>query len=309
MKILITGGGGYIGSYLLNNLPKKYHIICLDHGTRYKQLKKSTKNNVTFIKGDTSDAEMLEKILKKGIDIIIHLSGGAGNPICLKDPKKAVLTHILGTQILIQKSLKYEVERFIHVSTISVYSTFKKRKMPLTEKMNLMPDDFYGSVKMIAEKYVQENHPNHIILRLTNLYGKIKKFDNEKSEVIENFMNSGLKNSDITIYGDGKQKLDFIHIKDVCSCILSVIENPSIKNEIFNVGSGKLFSIEKIAKLILTSIKKQHKTESKIVKVPSPTGKIWPDRLMSINKIKKKLGWKPKISLNNGIELMLNSKD
>ena len=72
MKILITGGGGYIGSYIINNLPEKYDIICLDHGKKYSQFNKSVKKNVTFIKGDITDSKLLEKIMSKGIDTIIN---------------------------------------------------------------------------------------------------------------------------------------------------------------------------------------------------------------------------------------------
>ena len=110
MKILITGGGGYIGSYIINNLPKKYDIICLDHGKKYSQFDESVKNNVTLIKGDVTDSKLLEKIMSKGIDTIIHCAGTVGNSVCMEDPMSAISSHIHGTQLLIKKSIKFKVK-------------------------------------------------------------------------------------------------------------------------------------------------------------------------------------------------------
>ena len=278
MKILITGGGGYIGSYIINNLPKKYDIICLDHGKKYSQFNKSVKNNVTFIKGDVTDSNLLEKIMNKGIDTIIHCAGGAGNPVCMEAPMNALSSHIHGTQLLIQKSIKFKVKRFIYMSTIAVYSTFRKRKIPFTEKTALKPDDFYGTLKMIAEIYIKENQPNHVILRLAN------------------------------VYGTGKQKIELVHIKDVYNCILTILKNSKIKGEIFNVGSGKLVSIEELATIISNSGKKFYRYEPKVKKISGRKDKVWPDRFMSINKIKKITGWKPKVSLKQGIDKLIENE-
>ena len=307
MKILITGGGGYIGSYIINNLPKKYDIICLDHGKKYSQFNKSVKNNVTFIKGDVTDSNLLEKIMNKGIDTIIHCAGGAGNPVCMEDPMNALSSHIHGTQLLIQKSIKFKVKRFIYMSTIAVYSTFRKRKIPFTEKTELKPDDFYGTLKMIAEKYIKENQPNHVILRLANVYGFNQNF-NQQGGAIMNFIHAVLEKTNITIYGTGKQKMELVHIKDVYNCILTILKNSKIKGEIFNVGSGKLVSIEELATIISNSGKKFYRYEPKVKKISGRKDKVWPDRFMSINKIKKITGWKPKVSLKQGIDKLIENE-
>ena len=308
MKILITGGGGYIGSYIINNLPKKYDIICLDHGKKYSQFDESVKNNVTLIKGDVTDSKLLEKIMSKGIDTIIHCAGTVGNSVCMEDPMSAISSHIHGTQLLIEKSIKFKVKRFIYMSTLAVYSTFTKRKIPFTENTELKPDDFYGTLKMIAEKHIQKNQPNYVILRLANVYGKARKAQNKtKLGVVENFIDAILEKTNITIYGTGKQKMELVHIKDVYNCVLTILQNSNIKGEIFNVGSGKLVSIEELATAISKSSKKFYRYEPEIKKISNRNDKVWPDRFMSICRIKKKIGWKPKISLTNGIELMLEN--
>ena len=308
MKILITGGGGYIGSYIINNLPEKYDIICLDHGKKYSQFNKPAKKNVTFIKGDITDSKLLEKIMSKGIDTIIHCAGTVGNSLCMEDPMNAISSHIHGTQLLIEKSIKFKVKRFIYMSTLAVYSTFAKRKTPFTENTELKPDDFYGTLKMIAEEYIQKNQPNYVILRLANVYGKARKTQNKtKLGAVENFIYAILEKTNITIYGTGKQKIELVHIKDVYNCVLTILKNSKMKSDVFNVGSGKLVSIEELATTISKSGKKFYGYEPKIKKISNRNDKIWPDRFMSIYKIKKKIGWKPEISLTNGIELMLKN--
>ena len=309
MKILITGGGGYLGSYLINNLPNTYDIICLDHGKQYSQFNKLN-NNITFIKGDITDSNLLEKIFMKKIDVIINCAGNAGNSVCMKDPVNSIFSHINGTKLLIQKSKKFKVKRFIHISSISVYSIIKKRKISIPEKTILEPDTFYGALKMLAENYVQENYSNYVILRLANIYGKFRYTQNKsKFGVIEHFINAALKKENITIYGSGKQKMEFIHIDDVFNCILMIIKNPEIKNEIFNVGPGKLISVAKIAKIISKSSKKVLKYEPEIKKLSNTSEKTYTKTHMSIHKIKQKINWSPKISMINGLELMLRSKE
>ena len=121
LKILVTGGGGFIGSFLVQQLSRKHEIIILDHGNRYKILKKKIKKNVEFVLGDITDEKILDRILKKNIDVIIHLAGVLGNNACMNDPVNAVISHVNGTRVLIKKSKHYHVKRFIFASSQAVY--------------------------------------------------------------------------------------------------------------------------------------------------------------------------------------------
>jgi nucleoside-diphosphate-sugar epimerase len=310
MKLLITGGGGYLGSGLLVGLPNKYNIICLDYGPRYPLLKKIIKDNVKLIEGDITDINLLNKIMKKGVDTIIHLAGYVGNDACMTNPSKAVMTNIYGTHLLLQSSLKNHVKHFIFASTQSVYSTFKARSTRLSETTGLEPDDLYGSTKAVAEYEIRDSPQKYTILRFANIYGVIKGIKGiQKSGAIEKFIKASFEGSDITIFGIGKQKIDYIHIKDVSRCIEMIIENSLIKNKIYNVGSGKPHSIKEIAEIISDYSEKLYNHKTRIKKKTAPKNKIWPDRLMSIEKIKRELKWRPTISLKEGIyEMMENMR-
>ena len=307
MKILITGGGGFIGSFLLNQLSVNHKLISIDHGSRYKILEKKLSENVEFVKGDITDKILMNQILKKGIDVIIHLAGVLGNSACMNNPSEAILSHVHGTQILTREAKKYKVKKLIFASSQAVYSTFKIRKNPLNEKMKLYPDDLYGAVKTMAESNIQDSGLDFVILRFANVYGFNQSF-NQQGGAIMNFMNALTKKSKMSIFGSGKQKIDYIELVDISDCIKIILNNSKLKNETFNVGSGKLTSIIDIAKIISNIGQKHFGHSTKITKIPAPDRKIWPDRLMSINKIKKTTGWKPKVSLKQGIEKLIEMR-
>ena len=156
MKILITGGGGFIGSFLAEQLSKNHNVVVLDHGKRYRILKKKIKKNIEFVIGDISDEKILDRIFKKNIEVVIHLAGSLGNNACMNNPVDAVLSHVHGTHLLIKKSRECQIKRFIFASSQAVYSTFKIRKSRLNENMKLEPDDLYGILKSVAEKLAIE---------------------------------------------------------------------------------------------------------------------------------------------------------
>lgn len=306
MKIFVVGGGGFIGGALLVNLPYKYKLICLDHGQRYPKLQTLIKDNVRLIEGDIADINLIDRIMQEGIDVVINLAGGGGNATCMRNPSNAVMTYTYGTHLLLQKSLKYRVKHFIFASSQSVYSTFKPRRMPLTEDMELEPDDLYGALKAAAEYEIRDSRLNYTILRFANVYGYGSGLTSvQTGGAIENFIKAVYDGSDITIFGTGEQKIDYVHIGDVSHVIEMILENSHIKNEIFNVGSGELHSIEEIAKIVSEVSEKVYKHKVNIKKIPAPEGKIWPDRLISIEKIKHKLKWRPSISLGEGIDEMM----
>ena len=150
MKILITGGGGYLGSALCVALAGSYHVVCFDHGRRYSGLRKLLSGKCDLIVGDMADTEAIDRALN-GVDVVIHLAGGGGNKACMNDPVKAVMTYSYGTHLLLQSCLRRNIKRFIFASTVSVYTTHNQRQIPFTEDMAMEPDDLYGALKAAAE--------------------------------------------------------------------------------------------------------------------------------------------------------------
>lgn len=306
MRILITGGCGFIGSYLVKQLSINHEIISLDHKS-YLTVFKEKPKNVKFFKGELSNSKTLNQIFKKKINCVIHLAGILGNVPCTENPSNATHSHIISTEKLCQKSLENGVEHLIFTSSQAVYSTFKERRNPLHEKMIELPDDFYGVLKYGAELIIKKSGLNYTIMRLSNVYGFNQNIL-QKGGAIENFTKSILSNNDITIFGKGEQKIDYIHIQDVLSCIICIINNKNSKNEIFNVGAGQNYSVIQLAHILLNNGKIFTGSNSKIKKIRAPKNKIWPDRLMSIKKSKKILNWNPQITIEEGLKEIIERR-
>lgn len=309
MKVFITGGGGFVGSSLILALGKKYDVICFGHKTNFTELEKLVGDNVKFVEGELTDKELIDSEMG-GVDVVVHLGGLVGNVACMKDPLKATLSHIIGTQNILQSAFKHNVRKFVFASTQSVYTTYTQRPIPFTEDMELKPDDFYGSLKASAEYDVINSRIDYVILRFTNMYGYGSGlYINKDSGAIGKFIRAGLNGGEITVYETGEQGIDYLHISDACSVLSQVIERDDKKNEILNVGSGKLFKIKDLVSAVIKLAKEINDKDVVIKNLPAPEGSVWPDRLMSIEKIKNLLGWLPKTTMEEALrEIFLKLK-
>ena len=301
MRIFVTGGGGFIGSSLILALQDKHDIVSYGHGRSYSDLRKLVGKNVELIDGDITDKHSVKKAMKDS-DVVIHLAGPAGNNFCMKEPAKATLTHAVGTHVVLKASIDNNVEKFLFSSTQSVYTTYKKRDIPFTEDMPLEPDDLYGALKAMAEYEIQDSSMNYVIMRFANVYGYGSGlFVTKTGGAIGNFIKAGMAGTDITLYDGGEQGIDYVHIADVSNAVMSIIDNKSLGKEILNVGSGELVTIKKLAETILDVSKDFVKIQAKIKSMPAPEGSIWPDRLLSIDKIKSRIGWEPSVAVEEGV--------
>lgn len=296
MKLFITGGGGFLGSSLIPRLNKNHDIVCFGHSTNFEKLKNLVADNVRFVEGELTDTAIIDSEMKD-VDVVVHLAGLVGNVACVKDPLKATLSHTIGTQNVLKVAIKHKVKKIIFASTQSVYTTYTKRPIPFSEDLELQPDDFYSALKASAEHDVINSGVNYVILRFSNLYGYGSGlYISKDAGAIGKFIRAGLEGSEITIYGTGEQGIDYLHISDACSAIVIVIERDDIKNSVFNVGSGSLFKIKDLASTVAKLAKEINTKQVSMKFLPAPEGSIWPDRLMSIYKIKEELGWEPKVT-------------
>ena len=304
MKIFVTGGGGFIGSNFISSLQDEHEIICFGHSTYYQEMQKFFSKNVRLVVGDIIDKKLVGNEMKDA-DVVVHFAGPAGNNVCMKDPARATLSHAVGTHVALREAIKNGVGKFLFASTQSVYTTYEKRTIPFTEDMTLEPDDLYGALKSMAEYEIRDSGIDYTILRFANVYGYGNGlFLAKMGGAIGNFIKAAISGSEITIYGTGEQGIDYLHITDVCNAIKTLIIKP-MKNGIFNVGSGKLITIEQLAKGISAFSKEKFGSDVKIKQLPAAEGSIWPDRLMSIKKINEEVGWEPRISINDGISEIL----
>ena len=245
MKIILTGGLGYIGTTLINKLTEHQLIVC----SKIKKNNLPNFNHVTFEFVDIKSYEFLEIVKKHKPDLLIHLASITGLKNCEDDPSKTFETNVHGTFNVV-KACELNKIKLIFFSSREVYG--KTLDTESKEKDPLLPTNVYGITKMLGELVVKNsgknNNLNYIILRLTNVYGPR---GNEKG--LNKIIKNAVKNKEIEIYG-GKQTINFIYIDDVVDLISILIDKNHISQEIFNVGSKNNLSINEFSKLVEQSL-------------------------------------------------------
>ena len=282
-KILITGYNGFLGTHLTNSLISKYDVIGLSKKNSKDDRLRHIKKDITKITSNDF----------KDIFCVIHLAAITDPKLCNDFPDQCILTNVLGTQKMLEAARKNNC-KVIYASTSHVYGIPKK--LPIRETTLTSPTSIYSGSKLageiLCESYSKQFDMDISIVRIFSVYGP----GSGNHYVISNII-SQLQNSNIIKLGNLKSKRDFIFISDVVKAFEIILNNIQGLN-IYNVGTGTSYSIEKICKIIEKLLGKKIiiKTNSK------QNRKIDPKNIVcDISKLKK-LGWKPKISIEQGLE-------
>jgi len=304
MKVVITGGAGFIGSHLVDYLLqvkkiKKISIIDnLKDGSK-KNLKKALNSKkVTLNKADIRNFRKIENYFK-GSDVVIHLAGMSDIVPSIENPIEYIETNFNGTLNILEAMKKHGVNKIVYSASSTCYGIPKKTPTNENEKISTKyPYAFskYAGEQLI-DHYSKVYKLNYISLRLFNVYGTRSRTNSAYGAALGVFLKQKLANKPFTVVGNGKQKRDFIYISDVCEVFKKAIFS-KIKNEIFNVGYGNPESVNKLIKLI----------GGKKIYIPKRPGEPFITHA-NINKIKTKLNWKPKIKLEDGVDKVLKNID
>ncbi|WP_417315828.1 NAD-dependent epimerase/dehydratase family protein [Cycloclasticus pugetii] len=254
-KAIVTGGAGFVGSNLVESLLRDgLTVISIDDysaGKRFnlKNLKEEFPETLIEEECDITEKNNLEKLFQ-GVDVVFH-QACSKMTICLKNPLRDLEVNAAGTFNLLELAKKYEVKKFVHVSTGSVYG--KAQYFPTDESHPLNPTSYYGVSKLAGEKYCRafsELYDMNIsVLRYYHVYGP-KQDAGEYGGVIGIFCENALKNKDITIFGDGSQIRSFTHVRDVVN-INKLVALKGKTGEAYNCASGLKVSISDIAEKII----------------------------------------------------------
>tara|TARA_Y100000590_G_scaffold469642_1_gene658837 strand:- start:2568 stop:3566 length:999 start_codon:yes stop_codon:yes gene_type:complete len=295
---IVTGGAGFIGSNLVDELVKKNHkLIVLDNFStgRRSNLSHHASKNVKIIKIDLSENKNLDKYFK-GVDYVFHLAGLADIVPSIENPNKYFKSNVIGTFNVVQAAKKAKIKKFIYAASASCYGI--PSKFPIKENAKIKPMYPYALTKWQAEELIMHwvkiyNFPA-ISFRFFNAYGPRSRTSGVYGAVFGIFLAQKLANRPLTIVGNGNQTRDFIHVNDLVRGIIKAALSRKVGN-IYNIGGGKEIKINKIAELI----------GGKKIYISKRPGE--PDRsLADISKIKKDLGWKPKIKIEDGIKDLIN---
>ncbi|HLR81124.1 MAG TPA: NAD-dependent epimerase/dehydratase family protein [Bacillota bacterium] len=302
MKILVTGGAGFIGTHVVESLLQLgYETIVVDHlQSGHKQF---VPPKAHLIEMNINSLQMEEVFSKEKPDIVIHLAAQVDVNESLRDPIYDAEQNILGTVRLLHYSRKYNVQKIIFSSSCAVYG--ETADYSITESFPLQPLSFYGLSKYASEKYIQLFNRLYqlpfTILRYANVYGPRQSTKGEGG-VISTFLKKILNREDVWIFGDGKQTRDFVYVKDVAQANVKAIQKGN--GEIFNIGCNMKTSINELLET-MQSLSSIH--TSPIYK-PSREGDILHSRLDN-SKAASLLNWKPSYDLCTGLTELFQEYD
>ncbi|MDD4607081.1 MAG: UDP-glucose 4-epimerase GalE [Patescibacteria group bacterium] len=293
-KILVTGGAGFIGSHVVNDLiHAQYKVVVLDNlSTGYKKL---ISPRAEFIKGDLRQIKFIKKALE-GCEAVIHLAAHSVVPYSVKRPRFTIEQNLAGGANLLEACRKQKIKKLIFSSTASIYG--EPDNVPIKEDDAKYPNHAYGASKLAFEKllsaYYQSYNLNSIALRYFNAYGP-NEMHCPETHAIPLFIQAILKQEPIQIYGDGLQIRDYVYVKDISKAHVLVLES-DIKFDYFNIGSQKGTSVLNLVKTIF----KVMGVETKIKYLPHRDGDVQ-QLIADTHKIKKVLGWQPDYTLEAGL--------
>ena len=311
MKIVVTGGAGFIGSnfiYYMLDKYKDYKIICIDKLTyagNLSTLSEAMKNqNFKFIKADICDIEKIDTVFKEEEpNIVVNFAAESHVDRSISNPEVFLETNIRGTSVLLECCKKYNVKRYHQISTDEVYGDLPldRPDLSFTEKSPLRPSSPYSVSKTSADLLVLSYFRTYklpvTISRCSNNYGPY----HFPEKLIPLIIIKALKNEKLPIYGDGKNVRDWIYVKDHCTAIDLILHKGKI-GEVYNVGGNSEKNNLEVVKTILNIL---GKSEKLIEFVPDRLGH---DRRYAINnhKIESELGFKRDVTFEQGIEKTIN---
>ena len=304
-RILVTGGLGFIGSHLVDELLRMdKEVYVLDNlSSGILNNLDSNKNNplLHIIRGDTRNINTILKNISK-IDVVFHEAAIASVTKSVIDPKFVFNSNVFSTLEILDYCIKENVKRIIFASSSAVYGNPTEEK--LTEKLPCKPSSPYGASKLAAEGYLNAYWETYglesVSLRYFNVYGP-RQSNNEYSGVITIFANKLLKNEPAVIYGDGNQMRDFVHIQDIVQANILAMESKNAIGEVFNIGTGqgtKIINLLDVISQLLGNNEENH------IFAPQRKGDI-NISLASIEKAKSLLNYAPKVSLECGLKSLI----
>jgi UDP-glucose 4-epimerase len=258
MKSLVTGGAGFIGAHITNELIRMGHsVLVLD------DLSGGFEDNInpkaTFVKGSITNNVLLEDLFEQHkFDYVYHLAAYAAEGLSHFIRKFNYENNLVGSIHLINESIKHKIKCFVFTSSIAVYGA---GQLPMTEDTVPQPEDPYGVSKYAVELDLKAAHEmfglNYVIFRPHNVYGEYQNVGDRYRNVIGIFMNQLMQGDPLTIFGDGTQTRAFSYISDVAPHIAKSIDIPAAYNQIFNIGGDKDYSVNELAVTVMKVLKKE----------------------------------------------------
>jgi len=298
MNIIVTGGAGFIGSHVVDKLIEHRHNVMVIDNLSFGKME-NINPSAEFVKKSILD-DLSQEFNSFNPDIIIHHAAQVSLRESIQNPMNDADINILGTINLLEYCKKFDVKKFIYVSSVAVYG--EPEKIPIDENHPTKPTAPYGTSKLSAEKYVEMYDRmygvQHVIFRYSNIYGPRQ---NEKGEagVITIFINNLLNGKECKIFGSGEQTRDFVYVEDIANANLLALNKGK---GIYVLGTGTEISVNELYNKIKSMLyNKTGKDYPKPIYTECVVGDVMRFAVDS-HKAKEELGWQPQMEFDEGLD-------
>jgi UDP-glucose 4-epimerase len=304
MRILVTGGAGFIGSYLSRRLLADGHAVSVvDNESTGRR--ENVPAGAWYAYADVTHPTEVEPAFARGLDAVCHIAGQVSIIRSFSDPVADLRTNVEGTLNILQLCLKYKVPRLLYASSMTLYGDCRTVPTPETEPSR--PDSYYGITKHAAERYVHATAERPDLgfelrvtsLRMFSVYGPGQSLNNPYQGVLGIFSGNLLRGEPIMIFGDGEQTRDFVYVDDIVDGWVRALDNPASDGGVFNLGSGRSLSINQLAESAVAAF--GHPPGGyKIIRAPARPGEQRTVRA-DISQARSVLGWEPRTTFETGL--------
>lgn len=299
MKILVTGGAGFIGSHLVGQLLADHQEVVVLDNLSTGALEHLPDQGYTLWQMDIRDEKIIEQIAAAHFDAIVHLAAQTMVDVSIRDPRLDAAENITGLLNVLEAARQGQVKRLVFASTAAAYGDVVEQDLPVQEDHKLQPMSFYGLTKVTAEHYLglyqQIYGLDYVVLRFANVYGE-RQGDTGEGGVISIFAKRIAAGKDITIFGNGQQTRDFVYAGDIAAGIRKALATERV-NAVYNLSTQTETSLNALVDLFGQAAG----TTIKPLYGPVRTGDI--DRSMLCHgKAISQLGWQPQMPLLEGLQ-------
>ena len=296
---LVTGGAGFIGSHVTDELVRMGHrVVVLD------DLSGGFEDNLNpaaeFVRGSVTDDSLVDSLYRgHRFDYVFHLAAYAAEGLSHFIRRFNYTNNLLGSSTLLNAAVRYGCKCWVFTSSIAVYGA---GQLPMDESMKPAPEDPYGIAKYAVELDLEAAHrmfgQNYIVFRPHNVYGERQNIGDKYRNVIGIFMNQVMQGRPCTIFGDGSQTRAFSHVADVAPVIASSVTQPQAYGQIFNVGADVPYTVTQLAELVQEAMGKRTGIEYLAAR-----NEVWHAH-STHEKVRQLLGFTPAVSLEQGLRQM-----
>ncbi|MFW5707443.1 MAG: NAD-dependent epimerase/dehydratase family protein [Bacteroidota bacterium] len=254
-KSLVTGGAGFIGAHVVNQLIEMGHqVVVLD------DLSGGFQDNVNpeaeFVKGSILDHQLIDKMFEEQrFDYVYHLAAYAAEGLSHFIKRYNYMNNLIGSVNLINASIRHKIKCFVFTSSIAVYG---EGELPLRESHTPRPEDPYGIAKYAVEQELKVSHEmfglDYVIFRPHNVYGEYQNIGDRYRNVVGIFMNQLMQGKELSVFGDGLQTRAFSYVGDIAPQIAGCVNLPEAINQVFNVGAEKEYTVLELAEAVMKAM-------------------------------------------------------